>query len=266
MPKVRSAAGQRPAGQVPVWQEPEPFTLAASQPGGGVMPESYRTWSGYGLAGPAESRLNGTGLVADDLWLLAHHEVTGRPNLQARQLGLGLAGGLLAELMTGPRLAIRLRYDGLIEIRPEVPPRAVEAHPLLRQMAAEPQLLPVRDWLLFLARTAASQVGARLEQAGYVTRYHRRLPGRVARLVPANRDWAFAPMTRITAALRRPSGSNGVMLAGLAVACGLGYRLDMYLTDAGPAAEAAVAGLPGELRQLIAQTQTAVAAAVLSRT
>jgi hypothetical protein len=230
------------------------------------MPESYRTGIGYGLAGPVEGRLSGTGLVADDLWLLAHHEVTGRPYLHARQLGLGLAGGLLAELMTSPRLAIRLRHDGLLEIRPEVPPRAAAAHPLLRQMAAEPHLLPVRDWLGFLSRTAASEVGARLEQAGYVIRSRRRLPGLPARLVPANRDWAFAPMTRITAALRRPSGPDGVVLAGLAVACGLGYRLDMYLNDAGPAAEAAVAGLPGDLRQLIAQTQTAVSAAVLSHT
>jgi hypothetical protein len=73
-------------------------------------------------------------------------------------------------------------------------------------------------------------------------------------------------MTRITAAVRRPSGSYGVVLAGLAVACGLGYRLDLYLPGAGPAVEAAVAGLPEDLRQLIAQTQTAVSAAVLSRT
>jgi hypothetical protein len=60
-------------------------------------------------------------------------------------------------------------------------------------MAAEPQPLPVRYWLLFLARTAASEVGVRLEQAGYVTRS--RLPGRPARLVPADRDGAFAPRT-----------------------------------------------------------------------
>lgn len=244
-----------------------PASSAARAAGrGGEMPDSYVPASGYGLAGPLESRLRGTGRVADDLWLLAHHEVTGRPHLHARQLGLGLAGGLLAELMTGPHPAIQLWYDGVVAIRPEVPPKAVKAHPLLSQIAAEPQLLPVRDWLLFLSRTAAAQVGVRLEQAGYVTRSRRRLPGLPARLVPADRDWAFAPMTRATAALRRPPGPYGIVLAGLAVACGLGYRLDLYMTGAGPAAEAAVAGLPGELRQLIAQTQTAVSAAVLSHT
>lgn len=36
-------------------------------------------------------RLSGTGRVADDLYFLAHHEVTGKPFLQRRTLGIGLA-------------------------------------------------------------------------------------------------------------------------------------------------------------------------------
>ncbi len=43
--------------------------------------------------------LSGTGRLADDLYLLAHHERTGRAHLQPRAVGLGLAGALLAELM-----------------------------------------------------------------------------------------------------------------------------------------------------------------------
>ena len=42
--------------------------------------------------------LSGTGRLADDLYLLAHHEHTGVSHLQPRALGVGLAGGLLAEL------------------------------------------------------------------------------------------------------------------------------------------------------------------------
>ena len=38
--------------------------------------------------------LRGTGLVADDLYLLAHDGQTGRPLLQPRSLGIGLAGAL----------------------------------------------------------------------------------------------------------------------------------------------------------------------------
>jgi hypothetical protein len=40
--------------------------------------------------------LSGTGRLADDLYLLAHHEITGKPHLQPRAAGLGLAGALLA--------------------------------------------------------------------------------------------------------------------------------------------------------------------------
>ena len=50
-------------------------------------------------AGRLVARLSGTGRLADDLYLLAHHEITGKPHLQPRAVGLGLAGALLAELM-----------------------------------------------------------------------------------------------------------------------------------------------------------------------
>lgn len=45
--------------------------------------------------------LNGTGRVADDLYLMAHQDINGKPYVQPRALGLGLAGGLLAELTLG---------------------------------------------------------------------------------------------------------------------------------------------------------------------
>ena len=43
--------------------------------------------------------LGGTGRLADDLYLIAHHELTGRPQLAPRAVGLGLAGALLGELV-----------------------------------------------------------------------------------------------------------------------------------------------------------------------
>jgi hypothetical protein len=43
--------------------------------------------------------LGGTGRVADDLYLMAHHETSGKALIQPRAPGIGLAGGLLAELM-----------------------------------------------------------------------------------------------------------------------------------------------------------------------
>ena len=53
--------------------------------------------------------LSGTGRVADDLYLMAHHEISGKPYVQPRALGLGLAGGLLADLMLAGHISCPLR-------------------------------------------------------------------------------------------------------------------------------------------------------------
>ena len=138
---------------------------------------------------------------------------------------------------------------------------------LLALIAGEPGPLPVRAWLGFLGQTAVRDVAARLEQAGYLARVRSRVPGRGGRMVPVNPDWAFAPMTRVRSALdpaRQVTTYAGV-LAGLAVASGLGFRLDQYQTGAGRSTADAVAYLPPDLRQLIIQTQITVSSAVLSQ-
>ncbi len=83
---------------------------------------------------------------------------------------------------------------------------------------------------------------------------------------PVNPDWAFAPMLRVRSALdpARPLTAHAAALAGLAVACGLGFRLDQYLSQADRPVQDAVAVLGPGLQDLIAQTQTAVNSAVLS--
>jgi len=220
--------------------------------------------AGRGYPGPLDAGLSGTGLVADDLYLLAHDDRAGRPLLPPRPLGTGLAGALLAELMLAR--CIGLRSDTAVVIGQDVPPAAVGGHVLLRQIAGEPSPLPVRAWLGFLGRTAARDVALRLEQAGYVTPVRSRVPGRPARMVPVNPDWAFAPMLRVRSALdpAREVTPYAAALAGLAVACGLGFRLDQYQTGVGRSAGDAVAYLPPNLRQLITQTQITVSSAVLS--
>jgi hypothetical protein len=220
------------------------------------------------------SGLRGTGRLADDLYLMAHHEVSGRPFLQPRVLGIGLAGGLLAELMLAG--GIGLRYDGAVLAgavlagadQPGLPEDGL-ARRTLGLLAAE-QPLPARDWLLFLARSAAEDVADRLERSGYL----RRIGGRwrPGRRVPVDADWAFAPLLRVRAALDpgRPWSPHGVTLAGLAVACGLGFRLAQYALpepkDPGsvPATAEATRWLPGALRDLIAHTQATADSALLS--
>ena len=220
--------------------------------------------AGRGYPGPLDAGLSGTGLVADDLYLLAHDDRTGRPLLPPRPLGTGLAGALLTELMLAR--CIGLRSDTAVVIGPDVPPAAVAGHVLLKLIAGEPSPFPVRAWLGFLSQTAARDVALRLEQAGYLARVRSRVPGRPGRMVPVNPDWAFAPMLRVRSALdpARPLTAHAAALAGLAVACGLGFRLSQYQTQAGRPVQDAVAQLGAGLQELIAQTQTAVDSAVLS--
>jgi hypothetical protein len=220
--------------------------------------------AGRRYPGPVDAGLSGTGLVADDLYLMAHDDRTGKPLLPPRPLGAGLAGALLAELMLAR--CIGLRSDTAVVIGQGVPRAALGRHVLLKQIADEPSPLPVRTWLQFLGRTAARDVALRLEEAGYLTCVRSRVPGRPGRMVPVNQDWAFAPMLRVRAALDRGREVTpyGAVLTGLAVASGLGFRLDQYQTRAGRSVEDAVAYLPPDLRQLITQTQITVSAAVLS--
>lgn len=53
--------------------------------------------------------------AADRLHLVAHDPATGRPRLGPRQLGLGLAAGLLGELLLGG--LVQVTDDGLDLIR-----------------------------------------------------------------------------------------------------------------------------------------------------
>ena len=109
-------------------------------------------------------RLAGTGQLADDLYLIAHHERTGKPLLAPRAVGLGLAGALLAELIMAGAIGIAV---GTVAAGPFRPNDALAAG-VIGQVTAEPQRYPVQDWLTVLARTAPQQIAGRLAEAGYL--------------------------------------------------------------------------------------------------
>jgi Golgi phosphoprotein 3 (GPP34) len=220
--------------------------------------------AGHRHPDPPAQGLSGTGLVADDLYLLGHDDRSGKPLLQPRALGTGLAGALLTELMLAG--CIGLRQDSAVVITRDTPRGAVQRHPLLKQVADEPGPQPVRSWLRFLAHSAAWDVALRLEEAGYLQHVRSRVPWRPDQWIPVNPDWAFAPMLRVRSALNpaRPLTAHAAALTGLAVACGLGFRLDLYQAQAGRPVQDAVAQLGPGLQELIAQTQTAVDSTVLS--
>lgn len=209
-------------------------------------------------------KLTGTGRIADYLYLLAHDDVTGKSFLQPRALGVGLAGGLLAELMFAGAIWVRadqvqLTYEGL--------PRDGLGRYVLSQLEAELERHPLRDWLTYLGTTAEENVARRLMRAGYVAEVNSRWPWRASRWVPADSDCAFASMIRVKSVMehRRPTTVADVVLTGLAIACGLGNRiLPFGPPDARSNVESSVRKLLPGMRELIAQTQAAVDSALLS--
>ena len=218
-------------------------------------------------AGP----LAGTGRIADDLYLMAHDENTGRPLIGPRLLGTGLAAALLAELMFDGGLAI---HDGSVGGAAPASGmvmacRAQIADDLARHVhqvvAVEPQLHPVQVWLEFLACDAVRNVAFRLVQAGYLEQAPSRLPWKSARWVPVDPDWAYAPLTRAchSTGPDRDFYPGYAVLAGLAEACGLGFRMTGLL-PAGRSVTDATGRLNVPLQNLISVTQTVAGAAVLA--
>lgn len=210
------------------------------------------------------AQLSGTGRLADDLYLLAHHEISGKLHLQPRAAGLGLAGALLAELTLSGN--IYLQADRIM-VADRSPPGDGLARSVLGLLVSEPEQHAPRDWLLFLARTAAEDVALRLEQSGYLTRISSRRPWRGQRWIPVDSDCAFAPFLRAKSALdsSKPITAQNAALAGLAAACGLGRQMALYLPPkAHHRLQEAAQQLHPSLRDLITQTQAAVDSALLS--
>jgi hypothetical protein len=154
------------------------------------------TANAAGRRAPAPG-LGGTGWLADDLYLMAHDERTGRLVLSPRAAGLGLAGALLADLVLAGCVRVA---SGQVAVTGAGPPEDGLAAAVLGVLASERPPRPVADWLAFLARTAPGEVAGRLEQAGYLVAVPAR-PWRAARWRPADPDCAFAPVARVASAL-----------------------------------------------------------------
>jgi hypothetical protein len=228
-------------------------------------------WSPLGLE---PSRLPGTGRIADDLYLIAHHEITGKPYLSKRATGTAMAAGLLAELMATEIPAIALDRGGILlhyrsnggsgsrYVRPGEPATAY----VLDQIMAEPVPRPVRDWLQYLGKSSVAQVAVRLERAGYVTRAATRIPWLAGRPVPVESDSPRCALLRAHAVLdeTRPLTRYSALLYGVTVACGLGFRFSELSKPATRSAEDATRMLTRPLHRLIAHVQLAADAAVLS--
>ncbi len=223
----------------------------------GIHPAAYQAF------GASAGGLDGTGLVADDLYLLAHDDRTGRPSLGPRPLGIGLASALLAELILPGTISIG--RDGSVATHRSGPGDDLGRR-VRNRIAAELDPHPVRDWLLFFARSATGDVASRLQRSGYLEHVRSWIPGRPARWVPTDTNVAYAPMLRVCSALdpARPFDPRHAALTGLADACGLGFRIAQSHKPGERSADETVRQLPPQLRHLIAVTRAAVDSAVLS--
>jgi amino acid transporter len=234
---------------------------------------TYIPGTGTRVAGPVGWRLSGTGLMADDLWLAAHREDTGRPYLSPRALGTGLAGALLAELIITWRV-ITIRHGHVFAIphpaypaaAPPVLPDEPVAGGVLDLVVAEPRPWHTADWLSFLSRHVADEISRRLEDAGYLRRRPQLLPGR-SRLIAGDPDWAHCALLRAWAGAdaSRPPDLYARVLAGLALGCGLGPKLASLGTGGQLRTAGEVIGLlPAELAELVAHVQMSADAALLA--
>jgi hypothetical protein len=203
-----------------------------------------------------------TGLfLANDLFFVMHDDRTGRIRLHPRLIGLGLAAAILSELMLPGRITVE-KAAGNVQLRliDTTPTGDALTQTTLDHIVNEPAH-PFRTWLHFLARTARADVAGRMTDAGML----RRPTMRVRRHVPVDPDTAILPVARLNLSIQRrePFVTASGVLLGLVIATG---AAPLVLWDQDPEYMAgAVASLPAPFKELIAQTEAAVGAAVLSR-
>ncbi len=203
-------------------------------------------------------------LIANDYFLIAHDEQTGKVRIQERVAGIGLAGALLGELALTGNIRIT---NGKVSVVHPSPPGDDLAERVLQQLAAEAQHEAVRTWLLFLSQAAANRVGNRLHRAGLVTSVRkRRLSGSVVRYVSADLNASGRPAMRLGTQIGSgtPPTMADAMLTGLVAATGLARRV-WWENDSLTShhVQTTVASLPMSLRELLAHTEAAVGDAVL---
>ncbi|GID26083.1 GOLPH3/VPS74 family protein [Paractinoplanes brasiliensis] len=207
-------------------------------------------------------------MLADQYFLIAHEDRTGRSRLHPRATGLGLAAALLGELVMEGRIGIS---DGDLIILDRHPPTDALAHDVLDLLIAQPQHRDVRIWLAFLSQDAAIRVGERLTRLGAVEAVtKRRMLSTETLYMPnsaAQRNAAAWAPARLANMLVRGMGMSisDRVLIGLVAATGL-TRHVLYDFEAHRHAfqslPSAVGSLPADLRELVEYTEASVGSVV----
>lgn len=203
-------------------------------------------------------------MLADQYFLIAHEDRTGRSRLHPRATGLGLAGALIGELVLEGRVGIA---DGDLIILDRHPPTDALAHDILDLLIAQSRHRDVRTWLAFLSQDAAARVGERLMRLGAVEPVvRRRMLSTQTLYMPNSAEqrnaaaWAPARLANLLVRGIEMSVSDR-LLVGLIAATGLTrhvlYDFEMH-RHAFQTLPNAVESLPSDLRELVEITEASV--------
>jgi hypothetical protein len=203
-------------------------------------------------------------VLADQYFLIAHEDRTGRSRLHPRATGLGLAGALIGELILEGRVGIA---DGDLIILDRHPPTDALAHDILDLLIAQSRHRDVRTWLAFLSQDAAARVGERLMRLGAVEPVvRRRMLSTQTLYMPNSAEqrnaaaWAPARLANLLVRGVEMSVSDR-LLVGIIAATGLTrhvlYDFEMH-RHAFQTLPNAVESLPSDLRELVEITELSV--------
>lgn len=159
---------------------------------------------------------------ANDLFWIMFDDRAGRLVCEQHVAGLGLAAAMLVEVAVGGWVTVERSMVQMV--RDWVPPRDVATHVLVEQISAEPQALPVREWLDYLSQRAFDEVVARLVRARtLVKEERRRLLRPTVAYSAVNRNDAAWPRARLSTSIGggRGVGAFDTVLLALCDATGL---------------------------------------------
>jgi hypothetical protein len=206
--------------------------------------------------------------LADDLFLAAHDTVKGKCLLSPATFGLGLAAGLLGELILWRRMDLK---DGLLTVVDDRPTTDAATTAVLEQLVKEPEHRQIRDWIAFLATGVATDlVARRLARTGLVHRQEKRgLLGTKVAFVPVDSLTAGWPGSRVRTLVGRGDLLDipDLVLAGLMLATGLDQHVLLTLDarERGHLFDQLRRRLPAMLQELVAHAEAAVGDAVMAR-
>lgn len=203
----------------------------------------------------------GPGRLADDLFLIAHDDYSGKAAAPPRTLDPALAGALLGELALDGRITIANGQVFLADDRPRQDPVADR---ILNEVVQRGDGHAARAWVRFLAPRVRHQVGERLVNAGTVRRDRaRRLNLRTTVRWPGvDPNRVAVPRVVLTTLLERTDEPLDTRTAMLAVLVRSGGVLRVLNLSSRSVAERIAVGrrtLPVGLRELLDGVDAAVA-------